>query len=431
MPAVQAKSIVCPNCGGPVQLRGFANTLSVVCPQCLSVLDASTPDVQILQKFQGKTQVKPAIPLGTRGKFGGTEYEAIGFQVRQVDSGDDSYSWAEYLLFNPYKGFRYLTEYNGHWNFVQVETALPEKLRARAKPAMRFGGVTYLAFDSMIASTVYVLGEFPWRVKRGDSVACQDFIAPPAMLSAESTDGEITWSRAEYMTGAQIWQAFKLPGSPPPAHGIFANQPSTYGNSVASSWGTWVWLNVVLAALIFFFMIFAPGRVAFSDHYAFAQSIASLRGVKNDSAFVTPAFQLDGRDSNVELSIRTDLDNNWAYFNFALINDKTGQAFDFGREVSYYHDSDGSDGSRNNSVIVPSVPSGEYYLRVEPEMAPGSPFMRYELELRRNVPNYTFFVLTFLLLLIPPAYVTFRRGSFEAARWRESDYAPKSSGDDD
>ena len=127
------------------------------------------------------------------------------------------------------------------------------------------------------------------------------------------------------------------------------------------------------------------------------------------------------------------LDNNWAYFNFALINDKTGQAFDFGREVSYYHDSDGSDGNRTNSVIVPAVPSGQYYLRVEPEMATGSPFMRYELELRRNVPNYGFFGLAFLLLLIPPGFTTLRRGSFEAARWRESDYAPSmsSSGGDD
>ena len=54
MAAVQAKSISCPNCGGPVQLRGFAHTLSVVCPQCLTVLDASTPEVQILQTFQGE-----------------------------------------------------------------------------------------------------------------------------------------------------------------------------------------------------------------------------------------------------------------------------------------------------------------------------------------------------------------------------------------
>jgi hypothetical protein len=431
MAAVQAKSISCPNCGGPVTLRGFAHTLSVVCPQCMTVLDASTPEVQILQKFEGKTQTQPAIPLGTRGKIGDTQYEVIGFQVRQVSEADEPYSWDEYLLFNPYKGYRYITEYNGHWTFVQVESALPEPSRSAGKLAMRFGGKTYLHFDSMTANTVYVLGEFPWRIHVGESAACQDYVAPPSMLSSESTDGEITWSRAEYMTGLQVWQAFKLPGSPPPAYGIFANQPSPYAANIGSSWQTWLWLNVALAGLLFLFMFLSPGRVAFSDHYAYSQGLKS----ESASAFVTPPFQLDGRNSNVELSIRTDLDNNWAYFNFALINDQTGQTFDFAREVSYYRDSDGSEGSRNNSVIVPSVPSGQYYLRVEPEMETGSPYVRYEIELRRNVPNYGFFGLAALLLLIPPVWTTFRRGSFEAARWRESDYAPSasssSSGGDD
>jgi hypothetical protein len=427
MAAVQAKSIACPNCGGPVELRGFARTLSVVCPQCLSVLDASTPEVQILQKFQGKTQVKPTIPLGVRGKIGDTQYEVIGYQVRQVSTGDDTYSWDEYLLFNPYRGFRYITEYNGHWNFVHVESMLPEQTQGRGKPAMRFGGTTYLAFDSMTASTVYVLGEFPWKVQRGDSVACQDFVAPPAMLSSEATGGEITWSRAEYMTGSQIWQTFKLPGSPPPTYGIFANQPSPYGASVVSSWSTWVWLNVALAALVFLFMLISPGRTAFSDHYVYSQGVKTDVAFANTEAFVTPIFQLDGRESNVELSIHTDLDNNWVYFNFALINNQSGETFDFAREVSYYHDSDGSEGSRDNSVIIPAVPSGQYYLRVDPEMARGSPFVAYDLQLRRNVPNYGFFGLAFLLLLIPPAFTTFRRGSFEAARWRESDYAPSTS----
>ncbi len=427
MAAVQAKSISCPNCGGPVQLRGFAHTLSVVCPQCLTVLDASTPEVQILQKFEAKERVNPTIPLGSRGKLqektGGTQYEVIGFQVREVSEGDEAYSWNEYLLFNPYKGFRYITEYNGHWNFVHVESALPEKNRSGGKVSMLYEGKTYLAFDAMTADTVYVLGEFPWRVRVGDSASCEDFIAPPFMLSSESTSGETTWSRAEYMTGSQVWQAFRLSGSPPPVYGIFANQPSPYGGNVGSSWGTWLWLNVGLAGLVFLFMFLSPGRVAFSDHYAYSQ------GVKSDSAFVTPTFALDGRNSNVELSIHTDLDNNWAYFNFALINDQTGQTFDFAREVSYYHDSDGSDGNRNNNVIIPSVPSGQYYLRVEPEMEAGSPYVRYELELRRNVPNYGFFGVAALLLLIPPVLATFRKHSFEAARWRESDYAPTSSND--
>ena len=415
MAGVQARSISCPNCGGPVTLRGFAHTLSVVCPQCHSVLDTSTLEVQILQTFEEKTQVAPAIPLGSRGAIAGAEFEVIGFQVRQVVTGDDNYSWNEYLLFNPYQGFRYLTEFNGHWNFVHVETALPEQTRARGKIAVRYNGKNYLAFDSMTATTAYVLGEFPWRVQVGESVACQDYVAPPWMLSSESTGGEITWSLGEYLPGTHIWQAFKLPGPPPPKFGAFANQPSPYA-SVGSSWRTWLWLNVGLAAMVLLFMIISPGRVAFSDHYAYSQD------AQGSHAFVTPSFKLDGRDSNVELKIRTDLDNNWAYFNFALINDQTGQSYDFAREVSYYRDSDGTEGSRSNSVIIPDVPSGQYYLRVEPEMQAGSPFVRYELELRRNVPNYAFFGIAGLLLLVPPLLTTFRRASFEAARWRESDF---------
>jgi hypothetical protein len=79
------------------------------------------------------------------------------------------------------------------------------------------------------------------------------------MLSSEATAGEITWSRAEYMTGRKIWQAFKLPGSPPPAYGIFANQPSPYAASVGISWRTWLWLNVALAGAGFSLHVYFSG----------------------------------------------------------------------------------------------------------------------------------------------------------------------------
>jgi hypothetical protein len=142
------------------------------------------------------------------------------------------------------------------------------------------------------------------------------------------------------------------------------------------------------------------------------------------SAFVTPSFELTGRESNIELAVYTDLDNNWAYFNFALINEETGQAFDFAREVSYYHDSDGSEGSRNNSVIVPGVPSGRYYLRVEPEVGKSFSDLRYRISIRRDVLNYSFFLIAAGLLLIPPIFKTIRSSKFEAQRWSQSDYAP-------
>src|SRR5262249_52154617 len=133
-PLVKARSLSCPNCGAPVELRGFAHTLTAVCPNCLSVLDASNPELQVLQEFKGKERVKPKIPLGSRGALGGTTYEVIGFQERTVQSDGDYFSWDEYLLFNPYKGFRYVTEYCGHWNFVRVLSRLPDPTMARGRP---------------------------------------------------------------------------------------------------------------------------------------------------------------------------------------------------------------------------------------------------------------------------------------------------------
>ncbi len=292
-PMVKARSLACPSCGAAVELRGFAHTLSAVCPHCLSVLDATSPEFEILQKFQGKQRVQPKIPLGSRGQFSGVTYEAIGFQQREVVSGDDVFCWDEYLLFNPYRGFRYLTEYQGHWTFVRVLSALPEPTRKASKAAVRAGGSIYVHFDTLNASTSFVLGEFPWQVRVGDKAVCQDFIAPPYMLSSEQTEGEITWSLAEYIEGPKVWQAFQLPGSAPYASGIFANQPSPYAGKVGPAWRTWLWLNVLLFAIMILFNVSRSNREVFAENYTY------YSGRTSDAAFVTPSFELKGRDSNV------------------------------------------------------------------------------------------------------------------------------------
>ena len=422
-PIVKPRSLSCPNCGAPVELRGFAHTLNAVCPNCLSVLDATSPEFDILQKHQGKYRRDPQIPLGSRGTLGGVQYQVIGFQERAVRVDEDSFSWDEYLLFNPYKGFRYLSTYQGHWNFIKPMSALPVEIPGMGKPAVQMMGRKYLGFDTVTARTSFVLGEFPWQVRVGDTVLVQDYIAPPYMLSSESTNDEVTWSLGEYTTGSVLWNAFKVAGQAPPATGIFANQPSPVQGKARSSWRTWLWLNVVLAAIALMFSIFSSDKQVFENSYVF------VPGSKLEASFVTPMFNLTGRESNVEISVHTDLMNNWAYFNYALINDETGQTFDFGREVSYYREDGETEGKPNDSVVVPRVPSGRYYLRIEPEMdtKPSTPTMHYDLSVHRDVPRYTFFWIAALLLLIPPIVTSIRSASFEAARWRESDYAPAGS----
>jgi hypothetical protein len=146
-----------------------------------------------------------------------------------------------------------------------------------------------------------------------------------------------------------------------------------------------------------------------------------------------------GKESNVQVTINTDLRNDWAYLSVALINDDTGVAYDAGKEIGYYFgtDSDGnwSEGSRSASITIPGVPEGLYYLRVEPEMEKdGRPHtMNYEIVVERGKPAFFWFVVAWLALLVPPIFTSIRAFSFENRRWAESDHGPllKSSSEDD
>ncbi|MGA2326040.1 MAG: DUF4178 domain-containing protein [Bryobacteraceae bacterium] len=418
------KALNCPSCGAPLTIHGMQHTLTVVCANCLSVLDAKDPNLQVLQKFEAQQRIQPLIPLGTRGKVRGDTYEVIGFQVRGIEVDSIIYTWAEYLLFNPYKGFRYLTEYQGHWNDVTVLRTLPEVSALGARPVAKYLGETYKHFQTAEAETRYVLGEFPWQVRVGEKVTAMDFVSPPRMLSSETTAAETTWSLGEYIPGARVWEAFKLPGKAPSPVGIFENQPSPYKGSPKH---VWVIFLILLAALFVVAQVtnaLSAKQVVLQGHYSFTP------GSTGPPSVVTPTFELKGRPCDVEFAIRTDLTNNWAYFHFTLMNTDAGEASEFGREVSYYSgsDSDGSwtEGGPTDDVLIPTVPAGHYYLLIEPEMDATAAPMNYSIELRRDVPAMSYFWIAALLLLIPPIFTTFRSITFESRRWGESDYAPSS-----
>lgn len=201
------------------------------------------------------------------------------------------------MLFNPYKGFRYLTEYDGHWNLVRTLNSLP-KLLVGVRSQALYGVDKFKHFQSAEARTLFVLGEFPWQVRTGERVQVNDYVAPPRMLSAETTPDEVTWSIGEYVEGKQIWQMFSLPGKAPEPRGVYANQPAPYKSTV-KHWLVFVVLQACL--LLFFGIMMATQRneKVFDQRYTYAASPA-------DSSFVTPVFELKGRVSNVEVEVNTD-----------------------------------------------------------------------------------------------------------------------------
>ncbi|HBY62972.1 MAG TPA: DUF4178 domain-containing protein, partial [Solibacterales bacterium] len=195
------RSLLCPNCGGNVELRGMQHTLTAVCSQCMALLDTKSSSLKVLEVFRARERVQPLIPLGTRGKLHGDLFEVTGFQQRTITVEGVDYSWREYVLFSPYKGFRYLSEYNGHWNDIKPVHSVPRETSQKGKPAVSLLGETYLRFQTSVARTSFVLGEFPWRVRSGETVEVWDYIAPPRLLSRERAGRETTWSLGEYTTG--------------------------------------------------------------------------------------------------------------------------------------------------------------------------------------------------------------------------------------
>jgi hypothetical protein len=306
---------------------------------------------------------------------------------------------------------------------------LPTLKAYDSRPTATYLGETYKHFQTAQAATSFVLGEFPWQVRVGESATVTDYISPPRVLSSEQTGKEVSWSMGEYMPGTDVWKAFRLPGNPPEPVGVYENQPSPLSADARSIWVTFAGFLLVLVVMMIGFDFLARNEEVFTGNYKFD---SNQRG---EASFVTDDFELKGHTSNVEVLTSTDLNNRWMYVSYALINESTGQAFDFGREVSYYHghDSDGawSEGSVNDSVAVPSVPPGRYYLRVEPEGDPGYGVTYYTVTLKRDVPQYSLYAIALGALLLPAVLVTWRTISFEHMRWAESDHAPVSLGDGD
>jgi Zn-finger nucleic acid-binding protein len=294
-------------------------------------------------------------------------------------------------------------------------------------PVVIYDGVRYAHFQTSIPVTTHVLGEFPWLAAAGDKARARDFVAPPLMLSNEVTENESVWSRGEYVSPEEVWAAFGKPGALPPSpRGVAPAQPNPWGEKLPSVRADFLAAAFAVAAVVVAIGLMSDGRQVFAQGFEFANT-------DPDKSRVTDVFELKGRTSNVEITLDSNVNNSWAYSNMALIEADTDVAYDFGLEVSYYHGVDDgerwSEGRPYNSVVVPSVPPGRYYLRVETE-AYSLP-LSLRVTVRRDVMLWRIPLLGLLLLLPPLAWCWLRRETFENERWTESDHPRVVESDDD
>lgn len=292
-------------------------------------------------------------------------------------------------------------------------------------PAIAYEGRTYEHFQTSAPVVSYVIGEFNWRVEVGERATARDFICPPFILSEDRTGKDSTWSLGEYLDAKEVWEAFKLPGQPPQPRGVHAAQPNPHEPLLESMKGPFF---TAMAACMGIFMLMAAvsqEREVLDAPFTYSTSMP-------EKSAVTTEFELGGRTSNVRVRVEGELDNAWAWISMALINAETDEAIDFGAEISNEHGvEDGeawSESQKYDTVFLPAVKPGRYYLRVEPET--NASRFDYRVKVMRDVPRFLYVIYAAVLLAIPFLWVLWRRHSFEIERWKESDH-PKAEEDDD
>jgi hypothetical protein len=434
-PAPAVRALTCPSCGGSVTLRAAGYTVTVACQYCGSILDVADPQVKLVTEYH-QAAAELEIPLGTRGTLEGVEWEAIGYLQR---SENGVYGWEEYLLFNPYHGYRWLIKVRGGWSFGELLTVTPEYV---TYDKLAVGGQSYgRFFGDGHAQVDYVLGEFYWRVAVGEEVETGDWVRPGWMLSREANAKEVAWSRSRLLPAKEIKAAFGVAPDrwiwPPLPHQTSPHWPFL-------KTGT----KIVLAAagFLLLLMVFFGGT-----SWTGAGSFPIAADGREQTARLGP-ITLPRAWQSVE--VRADvprLENGWVDLDYSLVNRATQQVYEaYGAAERYSgSDSDGpwTEGSRGSSVTIASVPAGTYDLVVEYKgnKWPSGPDYfaqtdgwmsaynqpEVKVEVRYGTLYVSNLILALILLAIPWIFGLVAHLRFEKARVGESDFAPVSTDDED
>lgn len=411
--SLEAKAFSCPNCGGQVALSAPGQSLSAVCKHCTTIIDVTDENYRIIQKAEKARKIRPIIPLGKRGQLQGIEWEAIGFMVRRDTQW--GYSWQEYLLYNPWYGYRFLVLSDGHWSLVA--TVVEEEAVKKGSSAW-YEGVSYANHSSSVAQVMYVEGEFYWRVKRHDKANTSDYVRPPYVLSAEWDRSGRTWSHGIYIEPSVVQDAFGLE-SVPRKVGIGGSQPNNFKRNLRKI-GPMAALFIGVVLLIHFFLGGSPEAI-YKQKY---------KQTSKDSVFVSQPFEISGGTGNVEVDLRSDVSNSWLEVYGDLRNTETNVTYSFQMTVEYYYGYTGgenwTEGSKNKTLLINSVPEGTYELVLTSyaDIEPLSPKISqgpksFSIEMIRNVQISSNLILILVILGIYPLFLIFASSSFENRRFAD------------
>lgn len=423
----------CTECNGPLELKAPDAAKRVACPFCGALLSVEAGKLAFLQLLE-KPPIAPTIPLGATATLvdptgappppGTTPpvWTCLAFLVRSCTVEDTRYPWSEYLLWNQDLGFRWLMESTGHWTWLRP---IPAGEVVLSDQGAVHQGRRYRRYQTVYASTDYVVGECYWTVKVGELARAVELIAPPYSLNVDETPSEATLTLGVLMEPAAVAQAFRLEQPLPAPTGLAPASVNRFAQRTKELWGwTALWAAMLLLAVLGFSAAGSTQRFVQAD---FPVDPAAAPGSPEAQGFTEP-FSIP-KALALEVTVRAPrLSNEWLGVSVDLVHQGTGEVVAVYAEPSFYSGvSEGerwSEGDTSVSRQTDVVDPGEYVMRVTPTFEAGhaTPF---SVEVAADEgPGILFPLLFFGLILVPALYNWARASAFETERWSEAVFQP-------
>lgn len=432
VPASAVRKVSCASCGAPHEIAAGPESRLLVCAYCGSAMDSSHPELKTLGAVidRAKELAESAtLPLGTEAHFSDAVYRTIGFVESSTTADGIVYTWTEYLLYNHLAGYRWLSESDGHFTLFEQISGVPKSRNKEAggnpqPTTLWLGGASFRHFQTSKVTTQRVVGEFYWRVQRGDSSTSYDYVAPPYLLSASRAKGDITWSLGRYLESDELRKVFPSGVAFPTPRGVAPNQPNLHVRTLkAMKFPLW-------AAFLAGIVLVAGGFFLPKGQTLLEKEVVQITG---SGPVLTKKITIPSGSSrnDIEVSIQAPLSKD-GFTDFEVsLGTATKQALTLAK-LGGKEKTSGTlrflsvpSGTATLAIVAKTGPPGEPpSLRDTPSTTTKSPLFSAEVSAQKIPPKPAWggFFLFFFLLMMPSYFVKRQASRFETQRWYESQY---------
>jgi hypothetical protein len=351
---LEVELLQCPQCGAPLTPRAGADTRTLVCGHCNSILDLTEEQASVVGETRLTKPLQPIKP-GMEATFGDTRYQVIGWLRYEGWDDEDTWTWDEWLLISSEGAYLWLS-YDREAGFVIQHKIRPTK--AFEPTRARFTGIpvpggTARVIESAPARVTAIEGELTWRAQVGERLRYMDARLGDRRYSLEYGTDEIELYEGREISPIAVWRAFGR------------DDLVAQVKARAQVRGRYKALGVVTLVVAVISMLLALYG-AMSGQELLKQT-AQLSATRREQA-VGP-IEVTDPNRAYRVKLRTSLPvNNWAVVNVTANGPQENEFYLFAEEFwdeegyddGYWHESD----TRARRFFRPDT-TGPYYLTLE------------------------------------------------------------------